>query len=234
MCGIFCVFNYQGDVEKYRHRALELSKQIRHRGPDWSGCVVADNSIICHERLAIVGVDTGAQPLTNEDETIILTVNGEIYNHRVLERQLEQPAKFKTHSDCEVILHAYSEVGTDVCAKLDGMFSWALVDRRTTQPRLVAARDPIGITTLYIGRVSAHPETVYVASELKSLNEECDQIDEFPPGHFFDSKDGQFHRYFKPDWWTPERIPTAPVDYRALRESLTAAVRKRLMAEVPY
>ncbi|KAJ2583913.1 asparagine synthetase, partial [Coemansia sp. RSA 1804] len=57
-------------------------------------------------RLAIVGVDTGAQPLTNEDETIILTVNGEIYNHRVLERQLEQPAKFKTHSDCEVILHA--------------------------------------------------------------------------------------------------------------------------------
>ncbi|KAJ2394369.1 asparagine synthetase, partial [Coemansia sp. RSA 2531] len=126
------------------------------------------------------------------------------------------------------------EIGTDVCAKLDGMFSWALLDRRSAKSRLVAARDPIGITTLYIGRVSAHPETVFIASELKSLNEECDQIDEFPPGHYFDSEDGQFHRYFKPDWWAPERIATAPVNYRQLRESLTAAVRKRLMAEVPY
>ncbi|KAJ1897471.1 asparagine synthetase [Coemansia sp. IMI 209127] len=234
MCGIFCVYNYQGDVAKYRQRALELSKQIRHRGPDWSGCIVADNHIICHERLAIVGIDTGAQPLTNDDESLILTVNGEIYNHKKLEGQLKQPTAFKTHSDCEVILHTYNEIGTDVCAKLDGMFSWALLDRRSEKARLVAARDPIGITTLYIGRVSAHPETVYIASELKSLNEECDQIDEFPPGHFFDSEDGQFHRYFKPDWWEAERIPTAPVDYRQLRESLTTAVRKRLMAEVPY
>ncbi|KAJ1663333.1 asparagine synthetase [Coemansia sp. RSA 1813] len=234
MCGIFCVYKYQGDVAKYRQRALELSKQIRHRGPDWSGCIIADNNIFCHERLAIVGIDTGAQPLTNDDESLILTVNGEIYNHKKLEGELKQPVKFKTHSDCEVILHAYNEIGTDVCAKLDGMFSWALLDRRTEKARLVAARDPIGITTLYIGRVSAHPETVYIASELKSLNEECDQIDEFPPGHFFDSADGQFHQYFKPDWWTPERIPTMPVNYRALRESLTAAVRKRLMAEVPY
>ncbi|KAJ2573807.1 asparagine synthetase, partial [Coemansia sp. RSA 1836] len=251
MCGIFGVYNYYGDVGEFRQRALDLSKKLRHRGPDWSGCIVADNNIVCHERLAIVGVDTGAQPLTNADESIVLTVNGEIYNHRKLEAELKQPASFKTHSDCEVILHMvqypkeavpdnwiasehYNEIGTDVCAKLDGMFSWALLDRRSAKSRLVAARDPIGITTLYIGRVSAHPETVFIASELKSLNEECDQIDEFPPGHYFDSEDGQFHRYFKPDWWTPERIATAPVDYRQLRESLTAAVRKRLMAEVPY
>ncbi|KAJ2723379.1 asparagine synthetase [Coemansia sp. Benny D115] len=234
MCGIFAVYNYFGDVGEFRQRALDLSKRLRHRGPDWSGCIIADNSIICHERLAIVGIDTGAQPLTNEDESIILTVNGEIYNHKQLESQLKQPAKFKTHSDCEVILHMYNEIGTDVCAKLDGMFSWALIDRRGAKPRLVAARDPIGITTLYIGRVSAHPETVFVASELKALNEECDQIDEFPPGHYFDSNDGQFHRYFEPDWWAPKRIATNPVDYRQLRESLTAAVRKRLMAEVPY
>lgn len=128
----------------------------------------------------------------------------------------------------------YSEIGADVCAKLDGMFSWALLDRRTQPARLVAARDPIGITTLYIGRVSAHPETVFISSELKSLNEECDQIELFPPGHYFDSSDGQFHRYFKPDWLEPTRIAANPVDYRLLRESLTAAVRKRLMAEVPY
>ncbi|KAJ1647026.1 asparagine synthetase [Coemansia erecta] len=234
MCGIFAVYNYYGDVGEFRQRALELSKRIRHRGPDWSGCIIADNSIICHERLAIVGIDTGAQPLTNEDETLILTVNGEIYNHKKLESELKQPAKFKTHSDCEVILHTYNEIGTDVCAKLDGMFSWALLDRRSEKSRFIAARDPIGITTLYIGRVSAHPETIFIASELKSLNEECDQIDEFPPGHYFDSVDGQFHRYFKPDWWAPERIAINPVDYRQLRESLTAAVRKRLMTEVPY
>ncbi|KAJ2669175.1 asparagine synthetase [Coemansia spiralis] len=234
MCGIFCVYNYHGDTSKYRQRALDLSKRVRHRGPDWSGCIVTENSIFCHERLAIVGIDTGAQPLTNDDETIVLTVNGEIYNHKKLEAELKTPVKFKTHSDCEVILHTYSEIGTDVCAKLDGMFSWALLDRRTQPARLVAARDPIGITTLYLGRVSAHPDTVYISSELKSLNEECDQIEEFPPGHYFDSTDGQFHRYFKPDWWVPERIATAPVNYRDLRLALTAAVRKRLMAEVPY
>ncbi|PIA18253.1 asparagine synthetase [Coemansia reversa NRRL 1564] len=234
MCGIFGVYNYYGDPHAFRQRALDLSKRIRHRGPDWSGCVVADNNIVCHERLAIVGIDTGAQPLTNEDESIILTVNGEIYNHRALERELKNPSKFMTHSDCEVILHMYKEIGSEVCGKLDGMFSWALLDRRGEKSRLLAARDPIGITTLYIGRITAHPETVFIASELKSLNDECDQIEEFPPGHYFDSTDGQFHRYFKPDWWDPERIPTAPVDYPHLRQSLVAAVRKRLMAEVPY
>ncbi|KAJ1961856.1 asparagine synthetase [Dipsacomyces acuminosporus] len=234
MCGIFGVYNYYGDVEEFRQRALDLSKKLRHRGPDWSGCIIAGNNIVCHERLAIVGVDSGAQPLTNEDESIILTVNGEIYNHKKLEAELKTPVQFKTRSDCEVILHMYNEIGTDVCAKLDGMFSWALLDRRTETSRIIAARDPIGITTLYIGRVTAHPETVFIASELKSINEECDQIDEFPPGHYFDSRDGQFHRYFQPDWWTAERIATAPVDYRQLREALTTAVRKRLMAEVPY
>ncbi|KAJ2779604.1 asparagine synthetase [Coemansia javaensis] len=232
MCGIFGVYNYYGDTAAFRQRALDL---IRHRGPDWSGCITAGNNIICHERLAIVGIDTGAQPLTDEDETLILTVNGEIYNHRQLEQELKQPAAFKTHSDCEVILHMYKEIGTEVCGRLDGMFSWALLDRRDpAKPRVVAARDPIGITTLYVGRVSAHPETVFIASELKCLNDECNQIDEFPPGHYFDSADGQFHRYFRPDWWAPERIPTAAADYRRLREALTAAVRKRLMAEVPY
>ncbi|KAJ2118900.1 asparagine synthetase [Coemansia sp. RSA 2131] len=234
MCGIFGVYNYYGDAGEFRQRALDLSKRIRHRGPDWSGCVVSGNNIMCHERLAIVGIDTGAQPLTNEDETIVLTVNGEIYNHKQLEKQLKTPAQFKTHSDCEVILHMYQEIGTDVCAKLDGMFSWALLDTRTAESRLVIARDPIGITTLYIGRVSAHPETVFFSSELKSLNDECDIIEEFPPGHFFDSKTGEFERYFKPTWWDAERVPTAAVNYRQLRESLTAAVRKRLMAEVPY
>ncbi|KAJ1673134.1 asparagine synthetase, partial [Spiromyces aspiralis] len=234
MCGIFAVYQYWGDAEAYRQRCLELSKKLRHRGPDWSGCIVADNHIFCHERLAIVGVDSGAQPLTNEDESVILTVNGEIYNHSDIERCLKQPHTFKTRSDCESILHAYTEFDTDVINKLDGMFAWALIDRRSEPARLIAARDPIGITTLYIGRVSVHPETLYIASELKSLNEECDFIEEFPPGCYFDSRVGDFVRYFKPDWWDGDRIPTSPVDYKLLRGSLVKAVRKRMMCEVPF
>lgn len=160
MCGIFGVFNYNGDVSAYRQRALYLSKKyvisepflslcflvvyhlliltpvlscrIRHRGPDWSGCVIKGNHIMAHERLAIVGVgkspfkmgmrvidkhffltlsstlDSGAQPLTNEDDSIILCVNGEIYNHRHLRAQLKEEHTFKTHSDCEVIMHLVS------------------------------------------------------------------------------------------------------------------------------
>ncbi|CAB4392388.1 unnamed protein product [Rhizophagus irregularis] len=108
MCGIFAVFNYPDDIHAFRRRALLLSKQLRHRGPDWSGCKISGNNILCHERLAIVGVDSGAQPLTNEDESIILAVNGEIYNHRALRKQLRSGVTFKTQSDCEVILHLVS------------------------------------------------------------------------------------------------------------------------------
>ncbi|KAJ1912492.1 asparagine synthetase [Mycoemilia scoparia] len=234
MCGIFAVYRYSGDAEAYRQRCLDLAKRIRHRGPDWSGCIVADEHIFCHERLAIVGVDSGAQPLTNEDGSIILTVNGEIYNHKDIERDLKQSHVFKTHSDCESILHAYAEMGTDVVSKLDGMFSWALLDRRVSPARLLVARDPIGITTLYIGRVNAHPETLYISSELKCLNEECDVIEEFPPGCYYDSNVGDFVRYFKPDWWDGDRIAANPVDYKLLRDTLTMAVRKRMMSEVPF
>lgn len=111
MCGIFACVNYNDNIEAYRTRALALSKRLRHRGPDWSGCAIASNSILCHERLAIVGVDTGAQPLTSDDGQVLLAVNGEIYNHRSLRKTLKKQAKFKTHSDCEVILYLVSNRG---------------------------------------------------------------------------------------------------------------------------
>ncbi|CAO3670445.1 unnamed protein product [Umbelopsis vinacea] len=232
MCGIFGVFNYQGDVSAYRQRALYLSKKIRHRGPDWSGCITTGNHIMAHERLAIVGVDSGAQPLTNDDESIILCVNGEIYNHRHLRAQLKDEHVFKTHSDCEVIMHLYTEMGTDFVQHLDGMFSFVLLDVKRN--RVIAARDAIGITTLYYGWSSKMPGTVYFASELKSLNEECDKILAFPPGHIYDSETEQTTRWFNPTWWDGDKIPSNPIDYTVLRESLETAVRKRLMAEVPY
>ena len=237
MCGIFCCYNRQGDLAAYRPRAIACSKKQRHRGPDWSGCYMAKDSVLVHERLAIVGVDTGAQPLTTEDESIILAVNGEIYNHVALRKGLKNPAKFKTHSDCEVIMHLYKEHGTDMCNMLDGMFSFVLLDTTVTPSRLIAARDPIGITTLYMGYHSSAPETLYFASEMKCIEEDCDNIVAFPPGHFYDSNVKGLTRYYNPTWWNSDdddKIPTGALDLTLLRTTLEDAVRKRLMSEVPY
>ncbi|BGP53677.1 asparagine synthetase [Rhodotorula sphaerocarpa] len=200
---------------------------------------MTDDAILVHERLAIVGVDTGAQPLVSDDGKIILAVNGEIYNHRALRKQLKESAVFKTHSDCEVIMHLYKEHSpVEMCQMLDGMFSFVLVDTSVTPSRMIAARDPIGITTLYQGWNTARPGTVYFASELKALHDECDQVIAFPPGHVYDSATGKNTRYFQPSWWDGDvdssAVPSTPVDYTVLRESLEKAVQKRLMSEVPY
>ncbi|WWC88057.1 asparagine synthase (glutamine-hydrolyzing) [Kwoniella dendrophila CBS 6074] len=239
MCGIYCCFNRQGDLASYRPRAIACSKKQRHRGPDWSGCYMTKDTIMVHERLAIVGVDTGAQPLVSEDDQLVLAVNGEIYNHVELRKSLKnQDAVFKTHSDCEVIMHLYREHDTGLCAKLDGMFSFVLLDKSVEPPRLIAARDPIGITTLYMGYHSSSPDTLYFSSELKAIHEEVDNLIAFPPGHFYDSKSKKLERYFKPTWWDGDvkggPIPRNEVDYKLLRETLEGAVRKRLMSEVPY
>ncbi|KAK8861696.1 asparagine synthase (glutamine-hydrolyzing) [Kwoniella newhampshirensis] len=237
MCGIFCCYNRQGDLASYRPRAIACSKKQRHRGPDWSGCYMTKNTILVHERLAIVGVDTGAQPLVNQDETLVLAVNGEIYNHVALRKGLkDKDAVFKTHSDCEVIMHLYKEHDTGLCNMLDGMFSFVLVDSSVTPPRLIAARDPIGITTLYMGYHSSSPDTLYFSSELKAIHEECDTLLSFPPGHFYDSNKKALTRYYQPSWWDSDKgtVPHNPVDLKLVRETLEAAVKKRLMSEVPY
>lgn len=240
MCGIFAAHAYgKQDLPAFRARAVALSKRLRHRGPDWSGCKTTEDSILVHERLAIVGVDSGAQPLVSTDGKLALAVNGEIYNHKALRKGLsDKNAVFKTHSDCEVIMHLYKEHDTKLCAMLDGMFSFVLVDDSVSPSRMIAARDPIGITTLYQGWNSATPDAVYFASELKALHDECDKIISFPPGHVYDSATKETTRYFQPTWWDgdvkPDAIPTKPVDFTVIRETLEKAVRKRLMAEVPY
>ncbi|KKY17779.1 putative asparagine synthetase [Phaeomoniella chlamydospora] len=231
MCGIFACHCHP-DVQKFKPTALRMAKAVRHRGPDWSGNFIAGNTIIAHERLSIVGVDSGAQPLTNEDESIALGVNGEIYNHRILRKQLKTPYNFKTHSDCEVIIPLYLEHDVDAPKYLDGMFSWVLYDKK--QDRTIAARDPIGITTFYLGRSSQTPGAVYFASELKCLHPVCDNIISFPPGHIYDSKTDKLTRYFQPTWWDPTKVPSTPIDYKAIRRTLEKSVLKRLMAEVPY
>jgi asparagine synthase (glutamine-hydrolysing) len=120
------------------------------------------------------------------------------------------------------------------------MFSFVLLDESVTPTRIIAARDPIGITTLYQGWSSKRPGAVFFASELKALLDECDNIISFPPGHVYDSRDQSTTRYFQPSWWDGDsaepnaRIPANPADFTLLRETLEAAVRKRLMSEVPY
>ncbi|KAI0807450.1 glutamine-hydrolyzing asparagine synthase [Fomes fomentarius] len=239
MCGIVIAHGIDNPSVE-RPKLIACSKKIRHRGPDWSGCYSGKQTILAHERLAIVGVDTGAQPLVSTDGKIILAVNGEIYNHIKLRSSLKQPYKFKTHSDCEVIIPLYQELDKELCPLLDGMFSFVLLDESVTPARIIAARDPIGITTLYQGWNSQRPGATFFASELKALTDLCDKIISFPPGHVYDSRDQSTTRYYNPSWWNGDidgpkaTIPTKPVDLRLLRETLEEAVRKRLMSEVPY
>lgn len=230
MCGIFAAHKHE-DVQAYKQKALQLSKRIRHRGPDWSGNVLRNNTLLVHERLAIVGLDSGAQPITSPCGNYTLCVNGEIYNHIKLREEFSD-YKFSTLSDCEPIIPLYEKYDIDTPKYLDGMFAWCLYDAK--QDRIIAARDPVGITTLYMGRNSLSPKTVFFASELKCLTDDCDNIVAFPPGHIYDSKTDKITRYFTPDWLDETRIPSNPVDYKAIRHSLEKAVRKRLMAEVPY
>ncbi len=124
------------------------------------------------------------------------------------------------------------EYGIDAPKYLDGMFSFILYDKE--QDRTIAARDPIGITSFYQGWSSQKPGAVFFASELKCLHAVCDKIAWFPPGHVYDSKTDKITRYYQPSFWDPTKVPTAPVDYKLLRETFEKSVRKRLMAEVPY
>jgi len=230
MCGIFAAFR-QPEIEPFKAKALQYSKRIRHRGPDWSGNVIQNSTILVHERLAIVGLDTGAQPITSPDENFTLAVNGEIYNHIHIRNQFPD-YQYKSHSDCEPIIPLFQKYDIDAPKHLDGMFAWVLYDKRAD--RIVAARDPIGITTLYMGKSSKSPSTRYFASELKCLVDECDEIFAFPPGHVYDSNTDEITRYFQPTWWDDSNVPEEHVDYKKVRETLELAVRKRLMAEVPY
>ena len=120
------------------------------------------------------------------------------------------------------------------------MFSFVLLDESVEPSRIIAARDPIGITTLYQGWSSRCPGAVFFASELKCLVDECDEIISFPPGHVFDSRDNSLTRFYTPTWWDGDAdspdvsIPSQPADLKLIRETLETAVKKRLMSEVPY
>ncbi len=230
MCSILGILDIAGDPRALRDLALRLSKRQRHRGPDWSGVHSGARAILAHERLAIVGVDTGAQPLYNPERSHVLAVNGEIYNHQRLERELEQPFAFQTHSDCEVILALYAERGVEFLNDLNGIFAFILYDQE--RDRYLIARDPIGVMPLYTGHDGEG--NFFVASEMKALADVCKTIEDFPPGHYLDSAVGEPVRYYRPTWRDYDAVAGKPCDLRALRDSLEDAVERQLMSDVPY
>ncbi|KMZ58237.1 hypothetical protein ZOSMA_78G00030 [Zostera marina] len=183
MCGILAALYCSDTSFSKRRRINELSRRLRHRGPDWSGLHCYKDCYLAHQRLAIVDPASGDQPLYNEDKTIIVTVNGEIYNHVALKEKLKSH-KFRTASDCEVIAHLYEEYGEDFIDMLDGMFSFVLLDTRDDS--FIAARDGIGITPLYMGW--GRDGSIWFASEMKALSDDCERLATFLPGHIYSSK----------------------------------------------
>ena len=229
MCGIICAFDLKQDSDQLRGQVLELSKKIRHRGPDWSGIFSNEKAIMSHERLAIVDPASGKQPLFNESGNIVLAANGEIYNHSILRIQFPN-YEFKTKSDCEVLLALYEEKGADFLDELNGIFGFAIYD--VEKDEYLIARDHMGIIPLYIGWDVYG--TFYVASELKALEGTCVKIELFPPGHYLHSKTGELVQWYKRDWEDYDAVKDNETSIAKIKEALEAAVHRQLMSDVPY
>ena len=230
MCGIVCAFDLKQKSEVLRPQILEMSKKIRHRGPDWSGIFDNKKAIMAHERLSIVDPASGKQPLFSPDKQLILAANGEIYNHRDLRSTLKSEYEFQTQSDCEIILALYKEKGVDFVDDLNGIFGFAIYDEE--QDSYFIARDHMGIIPLYIGW--DQNGTFYVASELKALESTCTKIELFPPGHYLHSKDGEFVRWYNRDWKDYDAVKDNQTSIQKIKEALEAAVHRQLMSDVPY
>lgn len=230
MCSILGLLNLQGDPAVARATAVRLSGLQRHRGPDWSGVHATDRAVLAHERLAIVDVLHGAQPLLDTSRGLALAVNGEIYNHRELSAGLKEPYRFQTASDCEVLLPLYHERGTAFLDDLVGIFAFILVDEK--RDRFIVARDPMGVMPLYMGHDAEG--TLYVASEMKALAPVCKDVEVFPPGHVLDSEVGELRSYVTPGWRTYAEVENGGSDPAAVRAALEEAVKRQLMTDVPY
>ena len=232
MCGIVGVFNLkQGESAELRPQMLQMSKRIRHRGPDWSGIYSGEKAILCHERLSIVDPESGGQPLYSKDHKLVLAVNGEIYNHKQFRKELADEYEFQTGSDCEVILALYKKYGVSFIDKLNGIYAFALYD--IEKDVYLIARDHIGVIPLYYGFDNLHH--LYVASELKALEGYCSIIRCFPPGQYIYSPEGdQLQTWYKRDWMEYENVKDNQTSIEDLRQALTDAVDRQLMADVPY
>jgi len=219
MCGILAVIGESKESE-----IKELSKKMTHRGPDENGIVkTKTGSILSHERLSIIDLETGIQPIRSKTGKYLVH-NGEIYNHKKLRKEISD-YEFKTNSDSEIILALYEKQGTDFCNLLDGVFAFVVVNN----DKFMAARDPIGVKPLYYGYDKE--KRIYFASEMKAITEKCIEIKAFPPGHYYTKEEG-FVKYFKPKWENPFYAKKAN-DLKKIKKALINATEKRLMSDVP-
>ncbi len=230
MCAIFGILDIKSDATALRKTALEMSRKLRHRGPDWSGIYSSEKAILVHERLSIVDPGNGAQPLYNPEKTHVLAVNGEIYNHRELEKNLKVDFQFQTKSDCEVLLALYKEKGVNFLDDINGIFAFVLYDAE--KDAYLIGRDHMGIIPLYTGR-DEHGN-LYVASELKALVPVCKTLEEFPPGHYLWSQDQELKRYYSRDWENFSSVENNQSSLDDLKTALEKAVKRQLMCDVPY
>lgn len=230
MCGIVAIFNVKEQTPELRSKALGMSKKIRHRGPDWSGIHCSGSAILAHERLSIVDPESGGQPLFSPGGKHVLAVNGEIYNHKKIRERYKGRYDFQTGSDCEVILALYRDKGVNFLEDLNGIFAFALYDEE--QDAFLIARDHIGVIPLYIGYNA--DGKVFVASELKALEGECERYEPFLPGHYYWSKDPGMKRWYKRDWMEYDNVKDNTASSDAIRKSLCAAVKRQMMSDVPY
>ena len=234
MCGIVAILNVKEQSQELRNKALRMSQKIRHRGPDWSGIYCGGSAILAHERLSIVDPESGGQPLYSPlrdgGGLQVLAVNGEIYNHQEIRRRYAGKYDFQTGSDCEVILPLYRSKGINFLEDLSGIFAFVLYDEDSNE--FLIARDPIGVIPLYIGYDS--DGTVYVASELKALEGECERYEPFLPGHYYWSREPGMKRYYRRDWFDYDAVKDNASSVEAVRDALTAAVKRQLMSDVPY
>lgn len=241
MCGIVSIFNIQEQTQELRQKALRMSAKIRHRGPDWSGIYCGGSAILAHERLSIVDPESGKQPLFSPDKKQVLAVNGEIYNHLSIRKKFEGKYQFQTGSDCEVILALYREwiatVKQDEAVgippfleQLSGIFAFALYDAERNE--FIVARDPIGVIPLYIGY--DNDGKIYVASELKALEGQCNEYEPFLPGHYYWSREGKMKRYYTRDWFEYDNVKNNTASAEAIHDALEDSVHRQLMSDVPY
>ncbi len=277
MCGIVAILNVKEQTHELREKALKMSQKIRHRGPDWSGIYCGGSAILAHERLSIVDPESGGQPLFSPDRKQVLAVNGEIYNHQEIRRRYAGQYEFQTGSDCEVILALYRSLSPDpspkgegsgytheqICQMLEqlsGIFAFVLYDEEKNE--FLIARDPIGVIPLYIGYDS--DGTMYVASELKALEGQCERYEPFLPGHYFWSGEcrtenvefatalegsaestavanstpytlhSKLKRYYQRDWFDYEAVKDNKASVQAIHDALEDAVKRQLMSDVPY
>mgnify|MGYP000704448173 CR=1 FL=1 len=230
MCGIVCAFNLKGNNDEIRSNVLKMSQKVRHRGPDWSGIYSSKNAILAHERLAIVDPTSGKQPILSEDGLKVIAVNGEIYNHKNLKKTFTSSYNFRTESDCEVILALYENKGVDFLNDLNGIFAFALYD--SSKDRYLIARDHMGIIPLYMGWDDDN--IFYVSSELKSLEGVCNKIELFPPGHYLLSDSSELTKWYNPKWISHNSVKNSETSIKAIHDSLSAAVKRQLMSDVPY